>query len=230
MMTGEIASNAGRIRQRIRQACERSGRSPDDIQWVAVSKTKAPEQIREAVTEAGLRVFGESRVQEAARKIEHCPTGLSWHFIGHLQRNKVRAAAALFEMIHSVDSLPLLRALDAAAGEQGRCLDICLQVNVSGEASKFGVSPGDLQGLAEVAAACRYVNLRGLMTIPPAVRDPRDVRPFFRRLFDLKQSCAGAVGISDLGLSMGMSHDFEVAIEEGATWIRVGSALFGRRK
>ncbi len=229
MMSSEIADNAERIRQRIRQACERAKRSPDDVNWIAVSKTRPPEHIREAVVDAGLTVFGESRVQEAAQKIEHCPTGLGWHFIGHLQRNKARLAAALFDCVHSIDSLPILQALDAAAGQQGRFLDVFLQVNVSGEASKFGVAPAELNGLAMAAAGCRNLNLCGLMTIPPAVRNPPDARPFFRQLFDLSQSCSEAVGISNLGLSMGMSHDFEIAIEEGATWIRVGSALFGRR-
>ncbi len=228
-MTTEIANNVDALRQRIRQACERAGRSPDDVRLVAVSKTRSPEQIGEAIAAAGLTVFGESRVQEAAQKIEHCPSGVAWHFIGHLQRNKARPAAALFDMVHAVDSLPLLQALDAAAGEHGRCLDICLQVNVSGEASKFGVTPDDLNELAAAAASCRNLNFCGLMTIPPAVRNPDDARPFFRHLFDLRQSCRDAVGVTNLGLSMGMSHDFEIAIEEGANWIRVGSAIFGRR-
>ncbi len=227
-MVTTLEQNVERVFRRIRQACLRAGRSPDEVMLVAVSKTKPPEQIREAVA-AGLTGFGESRVQEAAQKIEHCPSGLNWHLIGHLQRNKVRPAAALFDMIHSVDSLPLLRALDAAAGDRGRGLDICLQVNVSGEASKYGVAPADLVPLATAAAACRNLNWRGLMTIPPAVRNPADARPFFKQLRELRHACYDATGVANLGLSMGMSHDFETAIEEGADWIRVGGAIFGRR-
>ncbi len=223
-----IAERVELIRQRMDQACRRAGRPADSVTLVAVSKTRPPEQVAEAMA-LGLTVFGESRVQEAAQKIEQCPLGAVWHFIGHLQRNKVRQVATLFDMVHSVDSLSLLQALDAVAGEQGRRLDICLQVNVSGEASKFGVAPADLAGLAVAAAQCHHLQLRGLMTIPPAARDPEDTRPFFRHLHALRQSCYDAIGIDDLGLSMGMSHDFEIAIEEGATWIRVGSALFGHR-
>ncbi len=227
-MAATIEENIETIRARIRQACLRAGRSPDEVMLIAVSKTKPPQQIREAVA-AGLTMFGESRVQEAGQKIEHCPSGLTWHLIGHLQRNKVRPAAALFDMIHSVDSLPLLQALDAAAADRGRCPDICLQVNVAGESSKYGVTPAELLPLATAAAACRNLNWRGMMTIPPAVRNPADARPFFKQLRELRHACYDATGVTNLGLSMGMSHDLEIAIEEGADWVRVGGAIFGRR-
>lgn len=227
-MQDAIAANLEDVRARIAAACERAGRSPDDVTLIAVSKTRPPEAINAAAS-VGQVIFGESRVQEACRKAEACSVGISWHFIGHLQSNKVRPAAAVFDMLHSVDSVPLLRALDDAAAFNGRRLDICLQVNVSGEASKFGIAPGDLPDLVVAATDCRSLRVRGLMTIPPAVRDPEDARPFFRCLRDLRQTCYDAAGLEGLGLSMGMSHDFEIAIAEGANWVRVGTAIFGRR-
>ncbi len=228
-MDNPLENNLTAVRERIVGACERAGRSPQDVTLIAVSKTRSPDDVR-AVAGLGIDTFGESRVQEALQKIDGCPSHLHWHFIGHLQRNKVRPTVAVFDVIHSVDSLALLQALDAAAGEQGRQPSICLQVNVAGEASKFGVSPDDLPVLADAAAACHHLRWIGLMTIPPAVRDPGDVRPFFRCLRELRQICYDRTGIEALGLSMGMSHDFEVAIEEGATWVRVGTAIFGRRQ
>ena len=185
-----------------------------------------------AVSEAaacGVDVFGENRIQEARHKIPLCPGQIEWHMVGHLQRNKVREAVRLFGMIHSVDSIRLLDAVNEAAGDEGVTMPVCVQVNVAGEASKFGLAPVELPALLEHAASAMNVDVVGLMTMPPFAEDPEDVRPFFVRLRELRDSARDETGFDLPGLSMGMSHDFEVAIEEGATWIRLGTVLFGRR-
>lgn len=219
---GRLAGNFEAVRRRMARACCAAGRSVEEVRLLAVSKTYSAEAIRAAAGE-GQRLFGENRVQEAAAKIPACPGRLEWHLIGHLQGNKVGAAVRLFDWIHSVDRLKLLEALERHAAAAGRELQILLEVNVSGEVAKSGCKPEELGGLVEAANGCSHLVLRGLMTVPPIVEDPEDARPYFRRLRVLRDQ----YGLEEL--SMGMTHDFEVAIEEGATIIRVGTALFGAR-
>jgi hypothetical protein len=195
---------------------------------LAVSKTCGPDCIREAAS-AGLMDFGESRVQEAKQKIPLCPTALTWHLIGHLQTNKVKDAVHLFNLIQAVDSLKLLLAIETAAEAAGRVMPVFLEVNVSGESSKFGLAPEAVPGVLKTAESLRRVEIRGLMTIPPLTEDPEKARPFFRSLREHRERWRRETGFELRELSMGMSHDFEVAIEEGATWIRLGTILFGKR-
>jgi hypothetical protein len=196
---------------------------------LAVSKKKPPEIVREAA-DAGVRVFGESRVQEAAAKIPMCPGHLSWHLVGHLQRNKVKRAIPLFEMIHSVDSFRLLETLHDECETAGRNMPVLIQVNVSGEPAKYGIEPDELDDLLETTMEFPRLDVMGLMTIPPWSEDVEKARPHFAALRELRDKTQEALHFPLPELSMGMSHDFEVAIEEGATWIRVGTALFGERK
>ena len=213
---------------RISAACERAGRSPDTVEVVAVSKKQTVETIREAAA-CGLVCFGENRIQEAAVKIPECPPGLRWHLVGHLQRNKTRPAAELFDVIHSVDSAELLQRVDAAAADAGRHLDVYLQVNVASEATKFGLSEEDVAGVLEASSKAFHVDVIGLMTMPPFHPDPAEVAQHFRALRTLRDRLQDETGIPLPGLSMGMSHDFEVAIAEGATAVRIGTALLGER-
>jgi pyridoxal phosphate enzyme (YggS family) len=214
-----IADNLHSVRDRVARAAERAGRRADDVTLIAVSKTVSPEGIEDALA-AGQFLFGESKVQEARAKIGVVSGRARWHFIGHLQSNKARDAVALFETIHSVDSVKLATELNRCADNAGKTQPILLEVNVSGEASKFGLKPEDLDAaLAQINALPR-LEAQGLMTIPPA---GKDARPFFRRLRELRD----ALGLREL--SMGMTHDFEIAIEEGATMVRVGTAIFGER-
>lgn len=217
-----------RIRERMAAACGRAGRNPDEVRLLAVSKTQPPERVAEAFR-AGLTVFGENRVQEAAAKIPLCPSPLEWHLIGHLQGNKAKAAVSLFQMIHSVDSVALLDRINRLCEEAGRDMPVCLEINVSGEASKFGMPPEEVPAALEQAVSMMRVSVVGLMTMPPYAEDPGRARHFFQTLRALRDRCRAQTGFDLPELSMGMSHDFEVAIEEGATWIRVGSALFGER-
>ena len=217
-----LAVNFADVRRRMAEACLRAGRKPGDVRLVAVSKTYAAEAVR-AAAEEGQRLFGENRVQEAAAKIPACPDRLEWHLIGHLQGNKAGAAVRLFDWIHSVDSAKLVDALERHAAAAGKDLNILLEVNVSGEAAKSGCKPEELGALVEAANRCPHLVLRGLMTVPPIVENPEEARPHFRRLRELRDR----YGLEEL--SMGMTHDFPVAIEEGATFIRVGTALFGAR-
>lgn len=219
------------IHSRIHAACARAGRTSDDITLVAVSKTKPVEMLQEAF-EAGVRHFGENRVQEAATKIPHLPkAGLTWHLIGHLQSNKAKSAVELFDVIHSVDSIALATRLNRLAGEQSKCVPIFLQVHLGDEESKAGVDPAELPSLFQAATQLTHLKITGLMAIPPYFPDPQQVRPSFVILRQLRDQLA--VQFPDQSplpfLSMGMSHDFEVAIEEGATHVRVGTALFGGR-
>ncbi|MFT5239644.1 MAG: pyridoxal phosphate enzyme (YggS family) [Candidatus Promineifilaceae bacterium] len=216
------------VRERIAQACARSGRDVDTVGLIAVSK-KFPADIVHDVHRCGVNVFGESRVQEALQKIPDCPGMIDWHFIGRLQSNKVRPVVSTFCMIHSVDSLALLERVEAIAYDEGPRVDVCLQVNVAGEGSKTGVPPDQAEAIVERAQAFNNARLVGLMTMPPFAPDPEDVRPHFAALRALRDTVEQRCGVSLPDLSMGMSHDFEVAIEEGATWIRVGSAIFGKR-
>ena len=224
----ELQENLTRIRSRIDQACERSGRQPDSVRLMAVSKNQLPERVAEAVS-AGLTLFGENRIQEAKVKIPLCPGQLEWHFIGHQQSNKSRDAVSLFQVVQGVDSLALAEELQKQAIKQARSLPILLEVNVAGESSKFGWNPDRL--LAELLQlnALNRLEVHGLMTIAPYAVDPEQVRPIFRRLRELRDRCTDLLGAPLPVLSMGMSGDLEVAIEEGATLVRVGTALFGER-
>lgn len=226
-----IADRVAAVRERIARAAERASRPPGDVTLVAVSKTFPAESVRDAFA-AGVRHFGENRVQEATDKIEALsdlrPAGLRWHLIGHLQSNKARRAASLFDVIHSVDSADLAERVAGAAAASGRNLPVLVQVDLAGEETKSGVPP---EGLPEALARMRALaglRVSGLMVLPPLL-DAEDVRPYFRRLRALRDEMAEQ-GLLDGGdLSMGMSHDFEVAVEEGATMVRVGSAIFGAR-
>jgi PLP dependent protein len=229
-----IAENIAALHERIAAAARRTGRLPEEIALMAVSKTHPPERIRE-VHASGLRLFGENRVQEFAGKASALAdlAGAEWHMIGHLQTNKAAKTAELFSAVDSLDSVKLAEKLDAAARCLGKKLSVLIEINVGGEAAKSGVAP-DSHALEELLlAASRFeaLEFRGLMTVPPFSDDPADARPYFRQLREMRDSVARrklpAVDMSVL--SMGMSHDFEVAIEEGSTCVRVGTAIFGKR-
>ena len=225
-----IKDNLERVRERIDAAARRAGRDPRAVRLVAVSKTVDPERIRQAV-EAGIQVLGENYIQEAQKKIEALEAKISWHFIGHLQKNKAKYAIRLFDLIHSVDSFALAEELDRAAQKQGKVQGILLQADLSGEETKFGAPEGEMIRMAEQISGLRGVSVKGLMTMPPFSDDPEDSRPYFQRLRALRDRLARMKipGLLPEELSMGMSGDFEVAIEEGATLIRVGTAIFGPR-
>ncbi|HEX8372145.1 MAG TPA: YggS family pyridoxal phosphate-dependent enzyme [Chthoniobacterales bacterium] len=216
------------LQDRIAAAAARSGRGADQIELIAVSKTHPLEAIREA-RECGLRLFGENKVQEARAKIADAPSDLRWHLLGHLQSNKVRHALPLFEMIHSVDSVELATQIDRIAAELGLFPKILLEVNVAGEASKFGFKPEALRAQIEQLIALPRLQIDGLMTIAPYAEEPEASRPFFKQLRELRDQLATEQNIPLAHLSMGMSGDFEIAIEEGATLVRVGTAIFGSR-
>ena len=219
------------MRERIDRAARAAGRDPDAVRLVAVSKTFPPAAVQ-AGADAGLADFGENRVQEALGKIERAARPrVRWHLIGHLQSNKARAAAAAFDWIHSVDSTKLLRRLDEAASDAATAPNLLIQVDLAGEAAKHGAPVGEVRPLLEAALACRAARVRGLMLMPPWNEDAEATRPYFRRLRELRDELLDAgIASAALGeLSMGMSHDFEVAIAEGATMVRVGTAIFGRR-
>lgn len=215
------------INQRIAAACQRAGRDFFEVTLIAVSKTVEPARIRLAI-EAGVRVLGENRVQEAAAKMPELATivaehQVQWHLIGHLQSNKARRAVELFSTIQTVDSFKLAERLNAIAGEAGKRLPVFIEVNLGAESSKEGATPDEVLPLSERAATLAHLEVKGLMAVPPFFDDPEAVRPFFRRLRNLRDQAQ----LKEL--SMGMSHDFEVAIEEGATVVRIGTALFGER-
>jgi hypothetical protein len=224
----DLAAQLQTVRQRVADACRRSGRDPAAVTLLAVSKNQPPEVIR-AAADAGLCLFGENRVQEAKSKISQCPGPLRWHLIGHLQSNKCRDAVSLFDMIQSVDSAPLAGEINKWAGHFAKTMPVLLEVNIAGESSKFGFPPGELlAGLAQINSLPR-LEIHGLMTLAPFSPDPERARPVFRRLRELNAECGKVLGAPLPHLSMGMSGDFEVAVEEGATIIRLGSALFGPR-
>ena len=229
-----ISENIALLRERISGAARRAGRAKDHIAIMAVTKTQPPERIRE-VHDAGLRVFGENRVQEFAEKAGALAdlAAVQWHMIGHLQGNKAAKAAELFGAVDSVDSLKLAEKLDAAARALGKKLQVLIELNVGGEAAKSGVAPDspELDELLSAAPRLEGLHIRGLMTVPPFTEDPEDARPYFRKLRELRDTIAARKlpGVSMETLSMGMSHDFEVAIEEGSTCVRVGTAIFGER-
>ena len=224
----DLSANLETIRQHIKTACDRADRAVDSVTLLAVSKTHPPETIREAAN-LGLLLFGENKVQEAKAKIPSCPGKLRWHFIGHLQSNKVRDAVQLFEMIQSVDSLSLAREINRRAAEAAKTMPVLLEVNVAGEASKFGYQPERLLTELRELNSLPRVAIHGLMAIPPYATDAEKSRPYFRRLREWKSQCEEILGAPLPELSMGMSGDFEVAIEEGATLVRIGTALFGPR-
>ncbi|HXX44897.1 MAG TPA: YggS family pyridoxal phosphate-dependent enzyme [Candidatus Acidoferrales bacterium] len=230
MQTSSIAVNLERVRSRIARACERAGRSHDEITIVAVSKTFPPDLIR-AAHDAGLRHFGENRVQEFETKHAYVKGFVDsiWHFVGHLQSNKVHRAVHLFDRIDSVDSIHLAEKLDSAALAADKRMPLLIEVRLSRESTKTGVAVEELPALVAAVKRWPCLELRGLMTIPPYFDDPEDARPYFRKLRELRDDVCQRLGVSLPVLSMGMSHDFEVAIEEGATDIRVGTALFGER-
>jgi pyridoxal phosphate enzyme (YggS family) len=224
----DIASNLNAVQEQISAACARAGRKPDTVTLLAVAKGQPPEAVRDAA-DAGLKLIGENRVQEAKAKIPLCPGNLHWHMIGHLQSNKARDAVELLDMIQSVDSLHLAQEISKWAERSGKTIPILLEVNIAGEASKFGYAPEALRVELEQINALPRIEIHGLMTIAPWTPDPERTRPVFRQLRDLKTLYEGVLGVPLPHLSMGMSGDFEVAIEEGATVIRLGSALFGPR-
>jgi pyridoxal phosphate enzyme (YggS family) len=227
----DIAANLAHVRERIRRAAERARRSPDDVALVAVTKTFPAERVREAAA-AGQRLFGENKVQEALDKMAALgDLDIEWHLIGHLQSNKARKAATSFRCIETIDRLDVLHRVDDAAADAGRCPRVLVQVDLAHEETKHGVEAADVGALVQACLDARAVDLAGLMIVPPYPEQPEDSRPWFRRLRELRDDLVarGLPGDRLRELSMGMSIDFEVAIEEGATLVRVGTALFGRR-
>jgi pyridoxal phosphate enzyme (YggS family) len=226
----EIADNLARVRERIEAAAARVGRDPEKIKLVAVSKGQSLERIEQAVA-AGVEILGENFVQEARRKILKLKGNASWHFVGHLQTNKAKYAVELFDLIHSIDSIKLAQEVDRVGGKQGRRVPVLVQVNISGEQSKFGVERDQAMTLIKETAARENLKLVGLMTIPPLSDDPEKSRPFYTSLRKFGEEVAGTgvPGLELTELSMGMSADYHVAVEEGATLVRVGTAIFGPR-
>ena len=229
-----IAENMARVQERIAAAAMRARRNPDEITLMAVGKTFPPEKIREAYV-AGLRVFGENRVQEFAEKAGALRdlAEADWHLIGHLQTNKATKAAELFSAVDSADSPRLAEKLNVAAEKAGKMLPVLIEINVGGEEAKSGLAPqaGELEQILRGAPGWKNLTIRGLMTVPPYTENPEDARPFFRQLREIRDRIAARhlPAVSMDVLSMGMSHDFEVAIEEGSTCVRVGTAIFGER-
>jgi pyridoxal phosphate enzyme (YggS family) len=224
-----IEANLNRVRNEITQAAKVSGRNVTDVELVAVTKTHPAEIVREAIG-AGQVVFGESKVQEARAKIPLLPSHLRWHFIGHLQKNKIRHALPLFEMIHSVDSLDLAQAMDRVAQENGLHPRILLEVNVAGEGSKFGFKSATLRAQLESLLMLPRLSIEGLMCIPPLAEEAEASRKYFVELRELRDVLEKKFEMKLPQLSMGMTNDYRVAVEEGATLVRVGTAIFGERK
>jgi pyridoxal phosphate enzyme (YggS family) len=226
-----IAARAAAVRERLSRAAARAGRRPDEITLVAVSKTHPPEAVREAHA-AGVRDFGENKVQEAQAKLPSLRDleGVRWHLVGHLQSNKARKAVALFDRVHSLDSFALAQKLAQAAAETARTLEVLVQVDLAGEATKHGADAEQLLPLLEQLRGLRALRATGLMILPPFAEDAESSRPYFVRLRELCERASRAGLLAGRELSMGMSHDFEVAVEEGATLVRVGTGIFGERK
>jgi hypothetical protein len=226
-----IRDNLLRVVERMDRAAARAGRDPGGITLVAVSKTVEPARVREAV-EAGVTILGENYIQEARGKIEEVGRGVQWHMVGHLQSNKAKYAVTLFDCIHSLDSISLAREIDRRAAQKGRSMRTLVEVNLSGEAAKFGIGPDEALELIRQTASLKNISIEGLMTMPPYFDDPERARPYFIRLRELRDRILGegVEGVRMDELSMGMSGDFEAAIEEGATMIRVGTAIFGERR
>ena len=223
-MKEEYIKRLSQIRERMARACSRSGRAPEEVRLIAVSKTVPEDRVRLGI-EAGVTDLGENYVQEAQAKVEAIGHGVNWHFIGHLQTNKARFVVRLFDLIHSVDSLKLARELSKRAAGVDRRLPVLVQVNISGETTKGGAAVDEARALIDQVAGLPNLELKGLMTMPPFFDDPDRARPFFSALRELKE----AYGPPLQELSMGMSGDFEAAIEEGSTMVRIGTAIFGPR-
>jgi PLP dependent protein len=222
-----IKDNLLKVRERMERAARKAGRDPKEIKLVAVSKTVEVTRIKEAI-EAGVSILGENYVQEAEKKVEVLGKSISWHFIGHLQSNKARYAVRLFDVIHSIDSIPLAEELDRRAAQSDRVIKVMIEVNLSKEATKFGTDEDRVLNLAKRIQHLGHLSLEGLMTMPPYFDSPEMSRPYYGALRELKERMINE-GIPLKELSMGMSHDFEIAIEEGATFVRVGTAIFGPR-
>lgn len=229
ILPGTVRERVFLVRERVERAASRAGRRAEQVRLIAVGKMQAVDRIGEAA-EAGVTAFGENYVQESEEKIRAYP-GLEWHMIGKLQGNKVKKAVSLFSWIQTIDSTRLLSEVSRRCGEAGRGMPVLLEVNLGGEPGKSGILPNDLPGLVEGAGALPGVRVAGLMAIPPLAERPEESRPWFARLRELLEACRGRgpAGRNMTELSMGMSHDFEVAIEEGATMVRVGTAIFGSR-
>jgi hypothetical protein len=227
-----IPDRVAAVRERIARAAERAARPPGEVRLVAISKTHPPEAVRAAFA-AGVRDFGENRVQEAEPKIAATvdlrESGLRWHLVGHLQSNKARRAASLFEVVQSLDSLDLALRLARAGVEAGRPVRTLVQVDLAGEATKFGLAEAELLPVLEALRGKEGLRIEGLMVLPPYFEDPEQARPYFRRLRSLHDRAQAAGLLEGRELSMGMSHDYEAAVEEGATMVRVGTAIFGER-
>ena len=225
----KIQENLERVRERIAQAAAKAGRAVDEIELVAITKTHDAEKVREAI-EGGHTLFGESRVQEARVKIPELPSNLRWHFVGHLQKNKIRHALPLFELIHSVDSLALAQDMNRVAEEEGSHPRVLLEVNMAGEGSKFGFQPDKLREQMETLLALNRLSILGLMTIPPLAPEAEASRKYFVQLRELGDRLQIEFHVDLTQLSMGMTNDFALAVEEGATLVRVGTAIFGERR
>jgi pyridoxal phosphate enzyme (YggS family) len=223
-----ILDNLERVWEQIAQAAAKAGRDVKDVELVAIAKTHPAEKVREAV-EAGQTLFGESRVQEARAKITELSSNIRWHFVGHLQKNKVRQALPLFEMIHSVDSLALAQDINRIAEEEGLYPRVLLEMNVAGEGSKFGFAPDDLREQMEALLALPRLSIEGLMCIPPLAVESEDSRKFFVQVRESRDSLEKEFNMKLPQLSMGMTQDFPIGIQEGATLVRVGTAIFGER-
>jgi len=223
-----ILDNLERVREQIAQAAAKAGRDVKDVELVAIAKTHPAEKVREAV-EAGQTLFGENRVQEARAKISELSSNIRWHFVGHLQKNKVRQALPLFEMIHSVDSIALAQDINRIAEEEGLYPRVLLEVNVAGEGSKFGFAPDDLREQMEALLALPRLSIEGLMCIPPLAVESEDSQKFFVQVRELRDSLEKEFNMKLPQLSMGMTQDFPIGIQEGATLVRVGTAIFGER-
>ena len=224
----DIGQRLERVRSQIVEAAKKCGRSPEEVELVAISKTHDAEKVRAAM-DAGQRVFGESRVQEARAKIPLLPSNTRWHFVGRLQKNKIRHALPLFELFHSVDSFELARDMNRIAEEEGLHPRVLLEVNVAGEGSKIGFAPDSVRANMEKLLELPRLSIEGLMTIPPLAAEAEASRKYFSALRDLRDQISKEFQVNLPQLSMGMSDDFGVAIEEGATLVRVGTAIFGQR-
>ncbi len=224
-----LPENLAGIQQRIQAACDRSGRPAGSVKLLAVSKSQPPDSIEQAA-QCGLALFGENKVQEARHKIALSPGRLRWHFIGHLQTNKVREAVELFEMIQTVDSLPLALEIQKRCQQAAKTMPVLLEINVAGESSKHGYAPARLLSELKDLAGLDRLQIQGVMAIPPFNPSPEQARPHFRQLRTLRDQAEQVLGFGLPHLSMGMSGDFEVAIEEGSTLVRLGTALFGQRQ
>jgi len=224
-MPKTIAGNIEEIRERIAHAAASVSRPPDGVTLVAVAKFRSPEQIAEAV-EAGVKIFGENRVQEAKSKYHLLPEDLTWHMVGHLQTNKAKDAVAIFDCIHSLDSIRIADEVEKRCAAAQKTMDVMLEVNISGEEAKFGLEPEEVESVVRHVLTLPHLRLKGLMTMAPFVDDPETVRPVFRGLRELRDRLndSGLCHLNDL--SMGMTQDYEVAIQEGATMVRIGSAIF----